>query len=155
MIQEVPNTLTRQSACTTDFPRDPLHVPITWNPVNFMDTLRLHLCLQYRHIIPCCNYHNHTAVLRAYPLPHLIRHRDPRCLRCHFWWSPFLTWFDSPFATWSDSRHSPRFNSQFSIWLDSKNIFDLIQLTFNIFIFDSVLIIWISFQSVFRESHIG
>ena len=39
------NTLNRQFTDTNDAPMDPLHVPFTWNPSRFTDTLRLRLCL--------------------------------------------------------------------------------------------------------------
>ena len=46
------HTLTRQSDDTNDAPRDPLHGPVTWNPVRTRpySTLPLRLCLRLQSV---------------------------------------------------------------------------------------------------------
>ena len=58
-------------------------------------------------------------------------------------WPPFPTWFNLLFLTW--------FNSLFSTAFDS--FLNSFQLAFNVFIFNLSHIIWVPFQSSFRESH--
>ena len=87
-----------------------------------------------------CDCYDHTSVLQVHPLPHLIYLHEP----CH--WHQQFRW--SPFST--------RFNSRFSIWLDSIGFFPgSIRLTTNTFIFNPNHIIRIPSQSGFREYHIG
>ena len=89
--------------------------------------IRQRLHLQYRHL--CChlNHHEHAAPLRARPLPHLIRHRDPRHLHRKFctiqqfqldWTQGFLWDLTQIFPNRFDPSFSTRLDSCFLIIFD-------------------------------------
>ena len=72
-------TLTRQSAGTTNPPRDPLHVPVTWNPsqhgrVRSTSTDTSTFTLD---ITIFLNSKRSVAMSRARPLPRIIRLCEP------------------------------------------------------------------------------
>ena len=92
------NSLTRQSIDTNDAPRDPLHGPVTWNPVRTRPystlQLRLHLCIRLQSIAITVS----TAQLCQEPAHCCIRYptlalSSASAFPC---WQPFPTGFDPP-----------------------------------------------------------
>ena len=77
-----PNTLTHQSSATNDAPRNPLYVPIIWNPDWTRPGSTLHLWLWYWHFRRShnfCDHRRHVTNLQSDVLfiihKHLHQHR--------------------------------------------------------------------------------
>ena len=132
------NTFTRQSADTNEFPRDPLHGPVTWNPARTRpySTLRLRLRLHLQSITIATS----SALLRQEPTHCCIRYTtlaqsSASAVLC---WQMFPTGFDSPvfdlirLTCFPTGLNSPVFDwvglTCFSIGFDSP-VFDLTRLT--------------------------
>ena len=124
MIPDYSNTLTCQSAAAYDAPRDPLYVPITWNPACTRpeSTLCLHLC--YQHIRWCrfsCDHH-----CRIINLTKNLSFIRCKCCQQHqnFCAAP-LSWFDAPFLIRLTSPNSNQINRFDSTPVSRKYFFDL------------------------------
>ena len=121
-----PNSLTRQFYDTDDAPREPLTGPVTWNTApSSIYNLLIHLRQCNHNLRRCCGCCTHENESRPHPLitPVIWRY----CFHCH-------RKFCAGHRFWLDLTH--RFE------LDLTQFLNAIQLTFNVFIFDSSQIIW-------------
>ena len=152
---------------TTPPPNIRLLVPVTCNPsqTRSIYTLCLRLRLRLRLRLPSRNHHqrhdhrkhsSNVSRYARYPKLLLSLASSVTCwmLFPNLFNSLFPIGFDSPFPTWFDLQFSIRFDLRFPIRFDSV-FFNYIRLTFNTLIFYLSRITRFTFQSGFRESHIG
>ena len=171
MIPDDSKTLTGKYAFMTPPPppppRDLLLKPVTWNPPNTSRPTST-----YMSTVPCgakiiTSSKRSAATSIARPLPRIIcccnphhRHRkfctfQPFQINSTqgFWQYPtqvFPTWFEPRFSTGFDSVSPTRFDSRFLTGSNS-GFSGSIWLMFNVFIFSSSHIIWVTFQSGLRS----
>ena len=123
-ITEEPNISTCQSSATNDAPRDTSQLTVLLHGILPISRTRYVYDYKYfygyvyspMHLRCRKNCQKHTPTLRACPYDPPL---DPYHRHQQFFWSPFLTRFNSQFSIWLDSVLVLIWLDSFFIWFDS------------------------------------